>query len=339
MTSNKFETGIQNAVHVCMNTQDDDRVFIYCDKETLKIGKALEEETKTTGAEIKMVLLESYGTRPLTHAPDELINELVEYRPTLTYYAAESKPGEIKMRMELTIKARQAFEDLDHPHPRHGHMVGITPQLIEEGMNADYNEIHRITYQIYDLVKNAQSISVTSAKGSDLTATFNPDYRWKPCHGLYHKPDDRGNLPEGEVFTCPDAVNGIVVADVLGDHFSPKYGVLENPVTITIQDSLVQNVTCQDEHIASELNEYLDSAENGRRVGEFAIGTNTAIKHLCGNLLQDEKIPGIHIAFGDPYHRETGADWESLVHVDVIPTNCNISIDNSVLMVDGRFQF
>jgi leucyl aminopeptidase (aminopeptidase T) len=339
MTSNKFKTGIQNAVNVCMNTQEDDRVFIFCDKETDRIGKALEEETKQTGAEVKMVYLESYGSRPLTSIPDELISELIEYKPTLTYYAAESKPGEIKMRMELTNKSRQAYDEIDHAYPRHAHMVSITPQLIEEGMNADYNEINRITYQVYDLVKNAQSISVTSAKGSDITATFNPSYRWKPCHGLYHKPTDRGNLPEGEVFTCPDQMNGIVVADILGDHFSPKYGVLENPVRITIKDSLVENVTCQDDHIAKELLDYLDSAENGRRVGEFAIGTNIAIKHLSGNLLQDEKIPGVHIAFGNPYPRETGADWSSLVHVDVIPTNCNISVDNSVLMVDGEFQF
>ena len=134
-------------------------------------------------------------------------------------------------------------------------------------------------------------------------------------------------------------MNGIVVADVLGDHFSPKYGVLTNPVTVIIKNSLVENVSCKDGQIAQEFIEYLDSAENGRRVGEFAIGTNTAIKKLSGNLLQDEKIPGIHIAFGNPYPRETGADWASTVHVDVVPTNCNISVDNYVLMTEGKFQF
>ena len=339
MTTDKFKNGIHNAVRVCMNTRSDDRVFIFCDQETSPIGEALLEESKVMGAEAKMVLLEDYGARPLTDAPDELIVELVDFKPTLTYFAASSKPGEIKMRIELGLKARKAYEEIDHPIPRHGHMPSITPQLIEEGMTADYNEIHRITYQVLDIVENAQTISVSSSKGSDLTATFNPAYKWVPCHGLYHKPDERGNLPEGEVFTCPDQVNGIIVADLLGDYFSPKYGVLTNPVTVTIKNSLVESVTCKDTHIAEEFIEYLDSAENGRRVGEFAIGTNTAIKKLSGNLLQDEKIPGIHIAFGNPYPRRTGADWKSTVHVDIVPTHCNISVDNSVLMVDGEFQF
>ena len=339
MTSDKFKLGIQNAVRVCMNTQDDDRVFIYCDHETNQIGKALMEESKSIGAKVKMVMMEDYGIRPQLKASDKLIADQIKFKPSLTYFAASGLPGEIRMRIELGLKARQAYEEMGHPVPRHGHMVGITPQLIEEGMTADYNEIHRITYQVLDIVENAQTISVTSSKGSSLTAIFNPAYKWVPCHGLYHKPDDRGNLPEGEVFTCPEEVNGIVVADVLGDHFSPKYGVLTNPVTITIKESLVESVTCEDTYIAQEFIEYLDSAENGRRVGEFAIGTNTAIKQLSGNLLQDEKIPGIHVAFGNTYPRRTGAEWKSTVHVDVIPTNCNISVDNSVLMVDGEFQF
>jgi leucyl aminopeptidase (aminopeptidase T) len=339
MPSEKFTKGIKNAVRVCMNTQQDDRVFIYCDRDTSQIGIALREETRALGAEVKMVFLEDYGSRPLLSAPDDLISELLDFKPTLTYFAATSKAGEIKMRLDLSRKTRPAFDKMNHPYPRHGHMVSITPQLIEEGMNADYNEIHRITYQVYELLKDAQTIQVTSAKGTDLTATFNPDYKWVPCHGLYHKSNERGNLPEGEVFTCPDQVNGIIVADVIGDHFSPKYGVLDNPISITIKDSLVKSVTCKDTHIAQELLSYLNSAENGRRVGEFAIGTNTAVTHLTGNLLQDEKIPGIHIAFGHPYPRRTGAGWESSVHVDVVPTNCNISVDNSVLMVDGEFQF
>jgi leucyl aminopeptidase (aminopeptidase T) len=43
------------------------------------------------------------------------------------------------------------------------------------------------------------------------------------------------------------------------------------------------------------------------RVGEFAIGTNIGVHDVIGNILQDEKIPGIHIAFGNPYGAHTGA--------------------------------
>ncbi len=337
MTDAKFNQGIQNAVNVCMNVTEPDRVMIMTDMETWVIGEALETEVKLTGAEVLLVRLEDYGSRPMTEVPSKLIDDLAEFKPTVTYYAAESQPGEVKMRMGITREIRRITTENDFPLPRHGHMVSVTPQLIREGMTADYVEINRITLDILDLVKDAREIHVTSAKGTDITATFNPDYKWVPCHGLYHTSGDWGNLPEGEVFTCPDTLNGVLVVDVLGDYFSPKYGVLDSPITINIEDSIVVEISGENQEIADELMEYLNSSENGTRAGEFAIGTNTSVTELSGNLLQDEKIPGIHVAFGNPIGYETGADWTSDVHVDVIPVDCTITVDGKRIMENGKF--
>ena len=104
-----------------------------------------------------------------------------------------------------------------------------------------------------------------------------------------------------------------------------------------VKDGYVEAVDCQDKEIAEELLAYLNSAENGTRAGEFAIGTNTAVTELTGNLLQDEKIPGIHVAFGNPSGYQTGADWTSVVHVDVVPINCTIEVDGVTIMKDGQF--
>ena len=48
---------------------------------------------------------------------------------------------------------------------------------------------------------------------------------------------------------------------------------------------------------------------------------------VIGNILQDEKIPGIHIAFGNPYGAHTGADWYSATHIDVVGRKFDIWID------------
>ncbi|MHB1162268.1 MAG: aminopeptidase, partial [Chloroflexota bacterium] len=127
-------------------------------------------------------------------------------------------------------------------------------------------------------------------------------------------------------------------ADVLGDYFSRKYGVLDRAVTFTIAGGRVVEVSCEDRDLESELKQYLASGENSDRVGEFAIGANLWVKVLTGNLLQDEKIPGVHVAFGDPYPEETGANWSARTHVDVIPTDCSIWYDGKPLMRDGRFE-
>ena len=337
MVDNKFNLGIKNAVCVCMNVQENDRVLIISDQPTLKIGQALSDEAKLVGAETTLLILEDFGQRPMTDLPSGLIEGISDFIPSVTFFAASSLQGEIKMRMGLSAGIRQAFQELGQPTPRHGHMVSITEPLISQGMTADYKEIHRLTHQVLDIVKNAETIQVTSSRGSEVTAEFNPDYKWIPCHGLYHQPGDWGNLPEGEVFTCPWNLNGTLVVDVLGDYFSPKYGVLKHPMTIEVKDSWVTNVSCEDGFIADEFLSYIDSAENGRRAGEFAIGTNTEVKELSGNLLQDEKIPGIHVAFGNPYGRQTGADWQSEVHVDVVPINCTIHVDGEKIMENGVF--
>ena len=56
-----------------------------------------------------------------------------------------------------------------------------------------------------------------------------------------------------------------------------------------------------------------------------------------GHILQDEKFPGIHVAFGDPYGQHTGADWKSTTHIDVVATRFNIWVDDRQIMADGKF--
>src|SRR2546421_351651 len=178
---------------------------------------------------------------------------------------------------------------------------------------------------------------LTTSKGRDVTATFHKNWKWIPCHGRYHEEGKWGNLPEGEVFTAPATVDGVLVCDVLGDYFSEKYGVLEQPVVINVKQGYVSEVTSQNEAVAKELRDYLFSVPNGNRAGEFAIGTLTSLKKLVGNLLQDEKMPGLHVAFGNPYPQFTGADWNARIHVDVIPTCCAIEVDEHVIMRNGEF--
>ena len=324
--------GARNAVRVCMNVQARDRVLVITDTETWTIGQALAAESSATGATARVLRLEDYASRPVMTVPERLGADIESFSPTVSFYAAASQPGEIAFRMNLGQHLRHDGE------VRHGHMPSISPRLMREGMRADYHRVHALTMQVYERVRQAKAIRVTSPKGTDLLARFSPSLNWIPCHGLYHEAGSWGNLPEGEVFTCPAQAEGIIVADVLGDYFSDKYGVLENPVIFHLLNGWVKRVECADKPIEQEVWEYLCTDDYGRRAGEFAIGTNTAVTALTGNLLQDEKLPGVHVAFGNPYPYRTGADWNSSVHVDVIPTECTIEVDGEVIMTGGAFQ-
>ena len=326
----RVQLGAENAVR-CMGVTANDRIFIMTDYERESIARHVAMAALDRHADVTVRFLEHYGERPLTTFSDELRNDLIQARPTVTYYIATAQPGEIAFRIPLLPFLAQELK------VRHGHMIGIDEALMAEGMCADYDEVYSLTNQVYDLIRNAQKIHVTSAKGSDVTATFHKDWKWIPCHGRYHEQGKWGNLPEGEVFTAPATVDGVLVCDVLGDYFSEKYGVLEQPVVINVKQGYVSEVTSQNEAVAKELRDYLFSVPNGNRAGEFAIGTLTSLKKLVGNLLQDEKMPGLHVAFGNPYPQFTGADWDARIHVDVIPTCCTIEVDEHVIMRNGEF--
>jgi leucyl aminopeptidase (aminopeptidase T) len=326
----RVQLGAENAVH-CMGVTERDRVFILTDYQRESIARRVAAAVLARHTDVSVHFLEHYGERPLKTFTDELRNDLIQARPTVSFYIATAQPGEISFRIPLLPFLAQELK------VRHGHMIGIDENLMADGMCADYDEVFRLTNQVYELVRPAKKIHVTSAKGSDVTATFHENWHWIPCHGRYHEQGQWGNLPEGEVFTAPATVDGVLVCDVLGDYFSEKYGVLEQPLVLKVKDGYVTEVTSENAALAQEVRDYLFSVPNGNRAGEFAIGTLTSLKHLVGNLLQDEKMPGLHVAFGNPYPQFTGADWDASIHVDVIPTNCTIEVDGRIIMRDGEF--
>ena len=106
---------------------------------------------------------------------------------------------------------------------------------------------------------------------------------------------------------------------------------------LEVAASRVRKISHPDDGIRAEMEKYLAQHENSNRAGKFAIGTNVALRKLSGNLLQDEKIPGVHVAFGFPYPEETGAEWDCPSHCEMVSTRSTIKVDGQCLMRDGEF--
>ena len=113
--------------------------------------------------------IEDHAERPVHDVPSGLADEIQQYRPTASFFIASSQAGEISFRMPL-------MDLLIHQlRCRHGHMVGIDHRLMLEGMAADYDEIYRVTRQVFEAVKPAARIEVQTRLGTDLVASFSPD--------------------------------------------------------------------------------------------------------------------------------------------------------------------
>jgi leucyl aminopeptidase (aminopeptidase T) len=104
-----------------------------------------------------------------------------------------------------------------------------------------------------------------------------------------------------------------------------------------VENSRIRSLKSENKDLRDDFLRYTSTDENSNRVGEFAVGTNSACAQVIGNILQDEKIPGIHIAFGDPYGEHTGANWLSHTHIDCVGRDFDIWFDSEQVMRAGQF--
>jgi aminopeptidase len=327
----EFAVGARNAVQTCLNVGPTDRVCVIRDRPRTEIAEAIEEEARATGASVRVWTMEDYVERPATAFPRSIADEVVRFRPTASFFVGIGMKGELGFRQPML---KLLTENL---RCRHGHMIGINELVMRDGMAADYEEIYRVTRQVYEVVRQAEKIRVETVLGTELVATFSPSLKWVPCDGRYWEQGRWGNLPEGETFTCPLSIDGVIAAEEMGDWFTEKYGTLSPPLRMVVKGGRLVSVDTPDAQLAADIREYMSQHPNSNRAGEFAIGTNVGLSRIVGNFLQDEKFPGVHVAFGDPYGFETGADWNCPSHVDVLASHATVSVDGRALMENGRF--
>jgi leucyl aminopeptidase (aminopeptidase T) len=209
---------------------------------------------------------------------------------------------------------------------------------MREGLRADYLLVDRLSQQLCERMRTASTLTVKTPAGTEFTATFDPSLAWVKTSGLIN-PRYWSNLPAGEVFTTPASVDGRFVCDgTAGDYFNAKYGSLDaTPLTLEIRGGRLVDARCDRSDLQQDFWDYCHTDANSDRVGELAFGTNFGLRRMIGILLQDEKFPGVHLAFGDPYGSQTHADWKSRTHVDVLTRDCNVWIDDEQVIARGQY--
>jgi aminopeptidase len=322
--------GAKNAVETCLAVQPDERVALIADKTSAAVAASLCEALSGAGASTTALLLEDFGTRPLRGAPEGVLDALE--RADVGILAMNPQPGELAARMAIV-------QVVERRRIRYAHMVGVTPQIMQQGMRADYKMVDRLSERLRERMLRANTLTVKTAAGTSFAAHFDRKLDWVKTSGLI-SPRYWSNLPAGEVFTTPATVDGTFVCDATaGDYFNGKYGDLQStPMKLTIEGGRLTRVQCARQDLEKEFWEYCHTDENSDRVGELAFGTNLGLSEMIGILLQDEKFPGVHIAFGDPYGSQTHAEWKSKTHVDVLTRNCDVWIDTDQIIAKGHYQ-
>jgi aminopeptidase len=321
--------GARNAVEVCLAIQPGERVALVADEASREVAASIAAALEVVGAPVESILIERIAARPLTQAPQQILDALEQADAGIL--CVHPLQGELASRMAIvaTVERRRI---------RYAHMVGVTPEIMMQGMRADYRLVDRLSTKLCERMRTAKTLRVETPFGTSVTATFDPELHWVKTSGIIST-RYWSNLPAGEVFTTPASVDGVFVCNgTAGDYFGPKYGDLApTPLTLDIKGGRLVGAHSENKALEQEFWSYCHTDEYSDRVGELAFGTNLALSDMIGILLQDEKVPGVHLAFGDPYGSQTGADWKSRTHIDVLTRDCNVWIEETQVIRGGRY--
>src|ERR1019366_3754295 len=207
--------GARNAVVHCLRIRPEEKVTLITDLACRDIAAGLAGELQRHRLEFNAFILEELAPRPLTDMPRAVLDDMETSQVSI--FAVRAQANELRTRMQMTdvVNRRQM---------RHAHMVNIDRRIMLEGMRADFDEVDRISTQVWRMASAAREIRATNPAGTHLVAQFSPHLKWLKTSGII-SPHKWGNLPGGETFTTPERVDGTFVIDgVVGDYLCEKYG-------------------------------------------------------------------------------------------------------------------
>lgn len=222
---------------------------------------------------------------------------------------------------------------LRYPNHSMAQLAGMSLEAFEDFYfkvcTLDYNKMSKAMDSLVELMNKTDRVRLTGP-GTDLTFSIK-DIPAMKCNGLR-------NIPDGEVYTAPvrDSVNGTISYNT----FSEEHGFTYENVVFEVKDGKIIKATAND---TERINHLLDTDENARYFGEFAIGVNPYILHPMKDTLFDEKIAGsFHLTPGSAYEDSFNGN-KSAIHWDLVMIQRpeygggEIYFDDVLIRKDGIF--
>jgi len=240
-------------VDTCLAVRPDEHVALIADKTSAAVAASLSEALSQIHARTTSLLLEDLGPRPMRGAPQPVLDALE--KADVGILAMNPQPGELAARMSIV-------QIVERRRIRYAHMVGVTPQIMQQGMRADYKLVDRLSDRLRERMLRADMLTVKTEAGTSFAAHFDRKLDWVKTSGLI-SPRYWSNLPAGEVFTTPATVDGTFICDATaGDYFNGKYGDLQStPMRLTIEGGRLVRVECARKDLEREFWEYCHTDE------------------------------------------------------------------------------
>ncbi|MCC6588051.1 MAG: hypothetical protein IT168_15265 [Bryobacterales bacterium] len=318
--------GARNAVRA-LGVRPGEKVSVITDQQSEEIAAAISAEIELAGAGFTRWVLEDAGSRPITTIPDAIARDLDGADACVAVVAIRSDEPEFC----------RALAELAAGHGvRYLNVSNVDRRAMLESMRADYALVDRFCTRMLDMLKDGGTIRAANPAGTKINARVNGG--WHKNSGVV--PGARQvSLPAGEIWTRPESVDGVYVADgVIGNYFSERFGDIRyTPLEITIADGEIAGLRSDNADLRAEFEAFVNAVGKGARVSELAIGANTVLYDISGNIVQDSKIPGVYLSFGDASGGRDDAAWGCATQVQVIGRFFDAWINDVQFLSNAKF--
>ena len=323
--------GARNAARACLAVSDRDVATLIADEASARVAAALLAALEEEGARVHAFVLERHAPRPVEQLPPEIRRALG--RSTVSLYTCHPQEGEVGHRMELVELVRPLGL-------RHAHMISITEDGMLQGMLSDYRQVAALNRIMIDRVRRARRVEVTTRRGTSVVVALSPAEPFDSSAGVI-EPGHWYNLPNGEILTCPAAVDGVFVCDgvVPVAEQVDRFDIGRSPLEMTFADGRLTELSGGPGDLAERVYRTVRGGENLDRVGMFAVGTNFELLMPIGNALQDLFIPGAYFSLGrSPGSGARPPSWEASAQLTFTARKTSLVLDGAPVINEGRYD-
>src|SRR6266481_9402702 len=143
--------GAKNAVETCLAITPGEYVALITDESSRAVAASLAAAMENVHAACTGLMLEDFGPRPIKSAPAAVLDALET--ADVGILCMNPQPGELGARMAIVkvVERRQI---------RYAHMVGVTPEIMQQGMRADYRMVDKLSDKLRERMLRAETLTV-----------------------------------------------------------------------------------------------------------------------------------------------------------------------------------
>jgi len=333
VSEDELQRAASMLVRSCLQVTSGERLALVGDAESVAIVAALEKAGRDAGADVNVLRIDqlrSYSTNHTGERPHKVLPDGVRrtmLNAEASVFLATGPHSETSMREQL-------LHIVGACKVRHVHMPGITPLAFANGLSCDFAKLRELGSSIATRLESAREITSESADGTKLVVRGGR--RWVARLGNVGT-GQSVTLPAGSIFTSPESVSGKLVATSIGEFFGAREGLLRDPVVFDVVEGVVMNVTSpSNPDLVRDIENMLHVAPQSDRVGLVVIGVNDAVGAPTGDVSVDQNRPGLHLVFGDPQGKLTGASWSARTSFAACQAMGSVRIDGALIADGGK---